>query len=567
MEKVALLESLKTLSQQEDVLSVAREVSELRSRFEDVVIEEDRQFQVKQLEAKEQGETVEEQPEDLIRNEFYTLYGEFREKRNTAQRERKETEEANLRRKRSLIDRLKVVIEKEENIGAALTAYKEIHEQWKEVGDIPREKRQDLQSEYSRLLETFFYHIKIYRELREHDLHRNQQLKLDVIKRIQALAGVENIKDVEQSIKALQNEWDETGPIGNDEWENIKNLYWDAVRAAYTRIQSFYDEKRTEIAENLAKKKSIAQRAAELVEQVKAEVPKEWKAVTDVLIGLQNEWKTIGFGPRKENEDVWKEFRASCDAFFETKKSFFDTIRTQFDGVAEKKQALIQKLETIKTSTEWKSASEKIVALQKEWKTLGNAGHKFEQKLWKEFRAACDHFFDAKQTHFSEQDKALAGNLTAKQELIEKIKTTVLPEDKKEALALLRDFAAAFNEIGFVPMKEKDNVFQAYKEALDGHYQKLKLDGAEKDRVFFQAKMDTMKASPNADKAMAREKADLNEKMNQLKSDILQYENNLGFFAKSKGADALRKEVENKIAAAHRKIEDIKNKIKLLAAN
>lgn len=567
MEKVALLESLKTLSQQEDVLSVAREVSELRSRFEDVVIEEDRQFQIKQLEAQERGETVEEQPEDLIRNEFYTLYGEFREKRNTAQRERKETEEANLRRKRSLIDRLKVVIEKEENIGAALTAYKEIHEQWKEVGDIPREKRQDLQSEYSRLLETFFYHIKIYRELREHDLHRNQQLKLDVIKRIQALADVENIKDVEQSIKALQNEWDETGPIGNEEWENIKNLYWDAVRAAYTRIQSFYDEKRTEIAENLEKKKSIAQRAAELVEQVKAEVPKDWKAVTDVLIGLQNEWKTIGFGPRKENEDIWKEFRASCDAFFETKKSFFDTIRSQFDGVAEKKQALIQKLETIKTSTEWKSATEKIVALQKEWKTLGNAGHKFEQKLWKEFRAACDHFFDAKQAHFSEQDKALAGNLTAKNELIETIKSTVLPEDKKEALALLRDFAAAFNAIGFVPMKEKDNVFQAYREALNGHYEKLKLEGAEQDRMMFQAKMDTMKASPNADKAMAREKADLNEKMNQLKADILQYENNLGFFAKSKGADALRKEVENKIAAAHRKIEDIKNKIKLLAAN
>ena len=567
MEKVALLESLKTLSQQEDVLSVAREVSELRSRFEDVVIEEDRQFQIKQLEAQERGETVEEQPEDLIRNEFYTLYGEFREKRNTAQRERKETEEANLRRKRSLIDRLKVVIEKEENIGAALTAYKEIHEQWKEVGDIPREKRQDLQSEYSRLLETFFYHIKIYRELREHDLHRNQQLKLDVIKRIQALADVENIKDVEQSIKALQNEWDETGPIGNEEWENIKNLYWDAVRAAYTRIQSFYDEKRTEIAENLEKKKSIAQRAAELVEQVKAEVPKDWKAVTDVLIGLQNEWKTIGFGPRKENEDIWKEFRASCDAFFETKKSFFDSIRSQFDGVAEKKQALIQKLEDIKTSTEWKSATEKIVSLQKEWKTLGNAGHKFEQKLWKEFRAACDHFFDAKQAHFSEQDKALAGNLTAKNQLIETIKSTVLPEDKKEALALLRDFAAAFNAIGFVPMKEKDNVFQAYREALNGHYEKLKLEGAEQDRMMFQAKMDTMKASPNADKAMAREKADLNEKMNQLKADILQYENNLGFFAKSKGADALRKEVENKIAAAHRKIEDIKNKIKLLAAN
>lgn len=567
MEKIALLDTLKTLSQQEDVLSVAREVSELRSRFEDVVLEEDRQFQIKQLEAQEKGETVEEQPEDLIRQEFYSLYGEFREKRNTAQRERKETEEANLRRKRSLIDRLKVVIEKEENIGAALTAYKEIHEQWKEVGDIPRDKRQDMQSEYSRLLETFFYHIKIYRELREHDLHRNQQLKLAVINRIQALAAVENIKDVEQSIKALQNEWDETGPIGNEEWENIKNLYWDAVRAAYTRIQSFYDEKRTEIAENLEKKKSIAQRAAELVEQVKAEIPKDWKTVTDGLIALQNEWKTIGFGPRKENEDVWKEFRASCDAFFETKKSFFDTIRSEFDGIAAKKQALIQRLETLKTSTEWKATSEKIVAIQKEWKTLGSAGHKFEQKLWKEFRAACDHFFNAKQAYFSEQDQALAGNLTAKNELTAKITATILPTDKKEALALLRDFAAEFNAIGFVPMKEKDAVYNAYREALNSHYEALKLEGAEQDRVFFQAKMDTMKASPNADKALAREKSDLNEKMNQLKSDILQYENNLGFFAKSKGADALRKEVENKIAAAHGKIEDIKNKIKLLALN
>lgn len=567
MEKIALLDTLKTLSQQEDVLSVAREVSELRSRFEDVVLEEDRQFQIKQLEAQEKGETVEEQPEDLIRQEFYSLYGEFREKRNTAQRERKETEEANLRRKRSLIDRLKVVIEKEENIGAALTAYKEIHEQWKEVGDIPRDKRQDMQSEYSRLLETFFYHIKIYRELREHDLHRNQQLKLAVINRIQALAAVENIKDVEQSIKALQNEWDETGPIGNEEWENIKNLYWDAVRAAYTRIQSFYDEKRTEIAENLEKKKSIAQRAAELVEQVKAEIPKDWKTVTDGLIALQNEWKTIGFGPRKENEDVWKEFRASCDAFFETKKSFFDTIRSEFDGIAAKKQALIQRLETLKTSTEWKATSEKIVAIQKEWKTLGSAGHKFEQKLWKEFRAACDHFFNAKQAYFSEQDQALTGNLTAKNELTAKITATILPTDKKEALALLRDFAAEFNAIGFVPMKEKDAVYNAYREALNSHYEALKLEGAEQDRVFFQAKMDTMKASPNADKALAREKSDLNEKMNQLKSDILQYENNLGFFAKSKGADALRKEVENKIAAAHGKIEDIKNKIKLLALN
>ena len=255
MEKASLLESLKSLVQQEDALVVAREVSELRNQFEDVVLEEDRQFQIKQLEAQEKGEAVEERTTDSVREEFYKLYNEFRERKTGLQRAKKEAEEANLRRKKVLLERLKDVVEKEENIGAAMTAYKEIHDSWKEVGDIPREKRQDIQSEYSRLLETFFYHIKIYRELREHDLHRNHQLKLDVIQRIQDLSKVEHVKDVEQAIKTLQNEWDETGPVGNDAWETLKNSYWDAVRAVYARIQTFYDEKRSELAGNLEQKK------------------------------------------------------------------------------------------------------------------------------------------------------------------------------------------------------------------------------------------------------------------------------------------------------------------------
>lgn len=567
MEKAALLESLKSLTQQEDVLSVAREVSEIRSKFEDVVIEEDRQFQIKQLEAQERGETPEEQTEDLIRKAFYELYGEFREKRNAAQRAKKESEEANLRKKRSLIERLKEVIEKEENIGAALGLYKELHEQWKEVGDIPRDKRQDIQSEYSRLLETFFYHIKIYRELREHDLHRNEQLKLNVIQRIQALSEIEQIKDIEQAIKSLQNEWDEIGPVANDQWENLKTLYWEAVKVVYARIQAFYEERRTELAANLDKKKELVQKAAAIASELAATTAKDWELATEQLLILQNEWKAIGFGPRKENEEVWKEFRAACDTFFNSKKSYFDGLRSQFDAVAAKKQALIQKLDEIKHSTDWKATTERVLAIQKEWKQLGNAGQRFEQKLWKDFRAACDHFFNAKQAHYAVQDEQLAGNLVAKNELIERIKSTTLPENKKEALDLLRGFATEFNAIGFVPMKQKDVVYNAYKSALNAHYEKLKLEGAEQEKAMFQARLDTLKASPNADKAIAREKNELKDKMNQLKADILQYENNLGFFAHSKGADALRKEVESKIAQAKRKIEDFKVKIKQLGEN
>lgn len=564
MDKATLLDGLKALVSQEDALAVSREVNELRSQFEDVVLEEDRQFQIKQLEAQEAGETVEERPEDLVRKEFYELVAAFRERRNEQQRVKKESEEANLRRKKALIERLRGVIDSEENIGAALTAYKEIHEAWKEVGDIPRDKRQDIQSDYSRLLETFFYHIKIYRDLREHDLKRNTQLKQEVIRKIQELQNVSSIKDIEQAIKGLQNEWDEIGPVLNEEWEQLKTLYWEAVKAIYARIQVFYDERRNELTANLEKKKALASQALELVQQLTATSTKDWEAATAQLLAIQESWKTIGFGPKKENEEVWKAFRATCDEFFAAKKTYFDSLRSQFDEIAQKKQALVEKVEALKTTTSWKDTTEKILAVQKEWKSLGNAGHRFEQRLWKDFRSACDHFFEAKQAFYAAQDEALSGNLDLKLQLIERIKTTNLPEDKKEALALLRDFATEFNAIGKVPLKEKDTVYNNYREALNAHYGKLKLEGEEQEKVQFQARLDTLKASPNADKALARERFDLNEKIKQLKADILQYENNLGFFAKSKGADALRKEVEGKIAAANRKIEDHQRKIKQL---
>lgn len=567
MEKAAFIDALKALTINEDPLAVSREVNELRTRFEDLLLEEQRQQQIAQLEARERGEEPEEVAPDTIREEFYNVYAVFRDRRNTAQQEKATTETTNLRKKRDLIEQLRNVIQNEENIGSALAQYREIHESWKQIGDIPREKRQELQSEYSRLLEEFFYHIKIYRELREHDLHRNHQLKLDVVKRIQELEAVESIKEVEAAIKSLQHEWDETGPVTNEEWENLKTAYWDAVRLVYARISAFYDEKRTELSQNLELKKNLAQRALTLIEQLPNwSANKDWEQATEQLLALQEEWKGIGFGPRKENEEVWKEFRGVCDRFFAEKKVFFDQIRSQFDGLAAKKQALIDQVNALKDSTDWKVTTDKILQIQKQWKAIGNAGQRNEQRLWKEFRAACDHFFNAKQAHFAHQDQELVANYDAKMKLIEEIRSTELPEDKKEALAKLKEFSAAYMAIGFVPMKQKDAVYNAYRDALNMHYEKLKLEGEEQERVLFQAKLDTLKANPNGDRMLARERADLFDKMHKLKADILQYENNLGFFARSKGADALRKEVESKIQAAQRKIEEIQRKIKQLSA-
>lgn len=565
MEKLAFIEALQALTNQENPLAVSREVSELRSKFDDVLLEEQRKFQVAQLEARERGETVEDAEPDEVREQFYVIYSEYKERRNAAVQDKKDTEGSHLREKLALIERLRKVIQTEENIGAALTHYKEIHDAWKLVGDIPREKRQEIQSEYSRLLEEFFYHLKIYRELREHDLHRNHQLKLEVVQKIKQLEQVEQIKDVENSLKALQHEWDETGPVNNDDWENLKTAYWDAVRVIYTRIQAFYEERRVELAENLEKKKALVEQAKTLIAEAGELVSaKDWESVTTQLLAIQESWKAIGFGPRKDNEDIWKEFRATCDGFFTAKKTFFDQIRSQFDGLAAKKQELIDKVKSLNASTDWKSTTELILKIQKQWKEIGNAGQRNEQKLWKEFRAACDAFFSAKQQHFAKQDEELTGNLEAKLAIIERLKSTQMPEDKKAALTLLKEFSTEFAAIGFVPMKQKDTVYNAYRDALNAHYQQLKLEGAEQESVLFQARLDTLKASPNADKILAKERADLFDKMHKLKADILQYENNLGFFAKSKGADALRKEVDVKINAAKQKIEEIKLKIKQL---
>jgi hypothetical protein len=225
---------------------------------------------------------------------------------------------------------------------------------------------------------------------------------------------------------------------------------------------------------------------------------------------------------------------------------------------------LVEKVQSLKNSTDWKATSDTIVKLQQDWKKLGNAGQRNEQQLWKDFRGACDAFFNAKQKHFEESDKLNETNLAAKLDIISKIEIYEIGDNKRKALDDLKEFSAAFNAVGKVPFKEKDNVYNAYKTAIDGHYTKLKLEGAEKDAVMFQAKMDSLKANPNADKMIDRERKDMQLQVQNLKQEVNQYENNLGFFAKSKGADAMIKEIESKINGAKRKIEEYQRKIKLL---
>lgn len=563
MEKVEFLEQLKVLVANTEVLKVSREINELKQKFEDFLIEEERLRQVALLEA---GEPVEENKElDPIKEEFYEINRMFQLKRKDAVDLKKEVQENNLKAKRALISQLSDVIQNEENIGKAYNAHKEIHEKWKLTGDIPREKRDDIQTEYSRLLESFFYNMKIYKELKEHDLHRNEQLKLELIQNIQALIPLKSMKETETQLKALQNEWDEIGPVGEAEWEKIKEAYWSNVKAVYAKINTFYDERRTKLSENIDKKKVLIAKAKETIEgSTELTSSKEWEAKTAEVLAIQEEWKQIGFGPKKENEEVWKEFRAECDIFFNAKKKYYDSLRDESKHLVVAKQNLIDQAKELNSSTDWKETANKIINLQKKWKDIGHTGHRTEQKLWKEFRAACDVFFDARQATYAEKDKENETNLTEKQALINEITAFKMPEDKKQGIADLKNFAMKFNAIGHVPMKVKDQVYNDFKKALDKHYEELKLEGAEKEKVMFQAKMDTFQASPNSGRLMDKEKADIRRMIDTIKQENIQFENNLGFFGRSKGAEDMKKDFEKKIEKNKQKIDELIRKLKLI---
>jgi hypothetical protein len=490
MEAKEFIEQLKELAQQEDVLSVSGAVNDLRTKYEDYILEEERKAQVAQLEARDRGEEIPEENLDFGKDEFYAIYSDYKERRKAASEAIKAEELKNLQEKVVLTKRLEDVIQNEENIGAAFAAFKEIQEKWKEIGNIPRNKRNEVQSNYSKLIEDFFYNISIYKQLKDHDFHRNLQLKEGVISKLKELNKVESIKEVEQQLKTLQNDWEDIGPVPNEEWERIKDAYWTEIRSIYERINRFYDDRRAVQQENLEKKKGLLDKVKEIISETEGlDSVKGWEAKTKKLLTIQEDWKKIGFGPRKENEAIWKELRALSDEFFDKKRAFFDVVHKGFDAIAEKKMKLIEKAEAMKESTDWGKTSKELINLQKQWKQLGHSGRKNEQRLWKRFRNACDAFFNARQAHFAEQDKAFETNLKKKEAIIEEIKKYKAEGDKKEILVKLKSFAQSFNAIGMVSRKDKDKVYKEFKSALDKHYEALDLDAKEREQTLFSAKI------------------------------------------------------------------------------
>jgi hypothetical protein len=291
--------------------------------------------------------------------------------------------ENNQKQKEQIIEEMRALIQNEENIGKAFNSFKDLQEKWQDIGDIPRAQLSRLQGEYSRLRETFFYNIQIYKELAEHDKRRNLVNKRDIIKKVQLLADETSIKKVDAAVKMYMKEWDSTGPTSQKDWEQVRDDYWKSVRAALDRVNAYYEGIREKQGENLEKKKALIAKVTEVSER-EIEGVKAWNSSTNEVLDIQKQWKSIGFS--SQNEKVWKEFRGACDSFFTRKKNYYGDLNEVYDTRKAKKEALIAKAAELKTGQNFKETSIALQALQKEWKAVGAASKKDENKLWSKFR-------------------------------------------------------------------------------------------------------------------------------------------------------------------------------------
>lgn len=563
--KAEILAKIIELNNQPSVLESVNEFNDLVNEFYTLQNEEERQFEIEKLDRMAAGEKPEniERPVYAHLEEFKALINVFKERKKVELTQIKDQENANYKQKKVYLAALTDLIQNEENIGKALTRFKEIQEGWKEVGPVPRDKRQALQNEFSQLIDTFRYNIGIYKEIKDHDLNRNLTLKKELIEKLKGLLELDKIKEIETQLHALQDEWNSLGGTHQEEWEKIKDEYWTTVNSVYDKIRKFYDDRKVEQSKNIELKKELIEKTKEINARELTD-HKHWQKASEEILQLQEDWKKAGYGPRDENETIWQEFRSVCNEFFANKKLFYGERNEQFSDVKSKKEALIKEAEEIKTSTDWKTGTQKILNLQKRWKEIGSAGPKFENQLWKKFREPVDFFFNAKDEHFKGLDNANKENLEKKNAIIEKIKAYQPAENTQQIIADLKAFSEEFASVGNVPFEEKDTIYKAYKSALDDKYASLNINKEEKEKVMFQAKIDSIMSSGNKEKLIDQETGSIRQKIDALTKEILKYETNLGFFSNADEKNPMFKSVMDNIRRNKDEIESLKVRLKLI---
>lgn len=490
---------------------------------------------------------------------FKQLLDAFNTKVNDIRRKRQKEEADNLAAKLAIMDELKALIANEENIGNAFQRFTELGEKWRTIGPVPQQNYRDLQRDYSHLRDEFFYHIRIYKELRDHDLKKNTALKQALIADMEAVQKVESVREAEALVKEYQEKWHQVGPVVKEEWEAVRDGFWNATRVVYDRINEYYKARRAEHEANLASKQALVDKVNEIVARAVDIPAKEWKTLTDQVLELQTAWKSIGFATKKDNERIWKEFRQACNVFFDRKNAYFTSLKDQFKAVREKKEALLTQALALKDSTEWRNTAEKLKQLQAQWKEAGSAGPRDEHRLWSRFREACDAFFQARQATFEKLDAEQAEHAKARETLIAEIEAFALTGDRNADIESLKTFSQRWMGCGRVSPKQYDAFSERYRAALDKQYGQLKLNDEERRRMAFQGRVEDLRSGPDGRFQLEKESRFIKRKIEELENEMRQMERNMGMFNfKSASGEAMKKDMERKIERARQDVDRLR---------
>ena len=557
--KAELLRKFDELLQNDDVMAVRPDVKELRDTWNRLTREEENAQH-------EQWKTVEhEEGEDFVftpapeDERFEALYAAYRE-RIAEHRARVDAEQKeNLRQKKELLTRLETLIKEEENVGKAFEQFNEINDGWKAVGDVPGDAVRELNDGFQRLRDDFFYNINIYKELREHDLKINLRKKEELIDLARQLTALEDIKEIEMLARSYQKQWSEIGPSPRETWKEVGDTFFGLIREGYGKVQAHYDALRSQQEANLEARRELIRKVNE-ISALDISNHGTWNKKTEEVLELQKQWKDCGYVPKAEGEEVWKEFRAACDLFFERKNLYYRQRKDEYKGAFAAKERLVKEANELKDETDWKKTTDKILKLPEQWKAAGSAGQSDERRLWGQFRAACDQFFEAKKAFFAGMGDRHDANKQEKEALITDLEGFELTGNRTVDMETLRGYQTRWNSIGHVAKADMKPLSERFFAILDAKWDVLKSNKIERNITNYKSRVDSLRESGSKD--LGRERRLLREKIDRLKQRVLQYENNLNFFT-GPGADEMKKGVERKIRAANDEIEEIRQKLRL----
>lgn len=469
----------------------------------------------------------------------------------------------NLKKKLDIIEKIKTMITSPEEANKAYQDFKKLQQEWKEIKLVPAEKANELWRNYQLYVEQFYDLLKLNSEAREYDFKKNLEIKTRLCEAAEKLGEESDVISAFHQLQKLHQEYRETGPVAKE----LREELWVRFKAASTvinkRHQQHFEELRAKEEENLAKKTELCEK----VEQIATEELKnagDWEKKTKEIIAIQTEWKTIGFAPQKMNVKIFERFRAACDNFFSSKAEYFKAMKQQFAINAEKKKTLVEKAQALQDSTDWKATSDKLIALQKEWKTIGVVPKKLGDTLWNDFLTACNHFFEARNNANAGTRNEERANLESKRGIIEQLKE--LAENVEDNMQeKVRELIEQYNAIGHVPFKEKDKLYKEYHEILDKLYKDLNISTARRRLDKFKNNLKSV-AEKGSD-ALDNERARLLRRYESLKQEIQTYENNIGFFnVSSKKGNSLIDEMNRKVQKLKDDMTLVREKIKAIDA-